>query len=40
MFPGKAARYEIGENGELIDKRTELIAADAREERMANEMPS
>ena len=29
-FP-EAARYEIGENGELIDKRTEPIAADARE---------
>ena len=26
-----AARYEICENGELIDKRTEPIAADARE---------
>ena len=29
-FP-EAARYEICENGELIDKRTEPIAADARE---------
>ena len=29
-FP-EATRYEIGQNGELIDKRTEPIAADARE---------
>ena len=29
-FP-EAAKYEIGENGELTDKRTEPIAADARE---------
>ena len=36
----EATRYEIGENGELVDKRTDRSLPMPVREKMANEMPS